>query len=369
MRIAIITLPLHTNYGGILQAYALQKTLESMGHTISLLEPTKPRMHRRSLMPFVYLKRFIRKFFLKQDVEVFRTVPERIQQFTLPFIEKYIHRIFIKDWIDELADDFDAFVVGSDQVWRPIYNEHLNYAFLSFLNQRKVCRIAYAVSFGTDTKEYSSEQIKYSKPLVSLFDAISVRESGGIEMCKDYFSICPVQVLDPTLLLPKEHYISLFDSKRLLSTNKGNLLLYILDEDEIKDSFINAFINRFSYKPFRVNSKVEQSEAPINERIQPSVESWLKGFNDAEYVITDSYHACVFSILFHVPFIALGNNKRGLSRFSSLLNLFNLENCLIDPQNCFFSPYKFDWNDIDRKLDKYRKQSLEFLSENLKNIR
>ena len=113
---------------------------------------------------------------------------------------------------------------------------------------------------------------------------------------------------------------------------------------------------------FRINSKVEDKTAPIAERIQPPVEQWLRGFHDAEFVVTDSFHACVFSILFHKPFFVVGNKKRGLSRFTSLLGLFRLENRLISTAAETDSlETAIPWNNIETTLNILRQKSTDVI--------
>lgn len=99
--------------------------------------------------------------------------------------------------------------------------------------------------------------------------------------------------------------------------------------------------------------------------IQPSVEKWLRAFMDARFVITDSFHACVFSILFHKPFIVMGNEYRGNTRFDSLLNMFGLTDRLVTdgqvrPEH--FEPLPAS---VYHKLDEWRQSSLAFLKDNI----
>lgn len=119
---------------------------------------------------------------------------------------------------------------------------------------------------------------------------------------------------------------------------------------------------------FRINSKVENYDAPIIERQQPPVESWLRAFYDAEYIITDSFHACVFSILFHKPFICIGNKARGMSRFDSLLSAFDLCDRLVDIEG--ISDYvdkEIEWEHVDRVLMQKRQEALKYLGQTLQN--
>ena len=100
----------------------------------------------------------------------------------------------------------------------------------------------------------------------------------------------------------------------------------------------------------------------MNERIKPTVEKWLRGFYDAEFVITDSFHACVFSILFKKQFVVVGNKERGLSRIESLLQCFGIENRIVEDSVQVMRLPLIDYDKVYVKLEKYRKKSLEFLN-------
>lgn len=340
MKIGIITLPLHTNYGGILQAYALQTVLQRMGHDVQIIDRDSMKMRKLSLwkMPLAYSKRIVKNLigrptpiFLEQKLNLETPV---IRQHTNKFIEKYIRRFIIEDFNQIKDAEFDAFVVGSDQVWRPRYFEpmfgaDISDAYLGFAKGRDVIRLSYAASFGVDTWEYNSRQTENCKELLKLFKGVSVREDSAVELCRKYYGIDAVHVLDPTMLLSLEDYISLIDVARP-SQSDGELLTYILDVTEEKSKFIKDVSAKTGYKPFSVIAQSTDFNTEVSMRIQPPLESWLKGFMDAKIVITDSFHACVFSILFRKPFLAIVNEGRGASRFRSLLGLFGLEDRIVD---------------------------------------
>ena len=114
--------------------------------------------------------------------------------------------------------------------------------------------------------------------------------------------------------------------------------------------------------------RYEVKGASLDEIVQPPVEQWLRSFRDSSYVITDSFHACVFSILFHKPFIVIGNKSRGLARFQSLLSLFELEDrMLIDTYDISLCNKEINWEKVDPKLDKLRADSKSFLEKSLKS--
>lgn len=165
--------------------------------------------------------------------------------------------------------------------------------------------------------------------LLKKFDAVSVRESNGVELCKKHFDIDAIQVLDPTMLISNEEYCNIFREANT-PKSKGTLLNYVLDENEEICNLIKELSIKMKLLPFALNNLFENDDTkPLEMRIKSSVETWLRGFYDAEFVITDSFHACVFSILFKKQFVVIGNRKRGMARFESLLNMFGLEDRLV----------------------------------------
>ena len=372
MKIGILTLPLHTNYGGILQAYALQTVLERMGHKVEVLD-TLPSFKKPTY--WKYPMRWIKKM-AGSDIIVARETRARkefpiVSKETIRFKEQYIHSRILSCLSDVKEGDYDAIVVGSDQIWRSKYFKEMwksamADAFLEFTKTWNIKRIAYAPSFGVDNWELTDEETVRCREMIKLFSGVSVREVSGVDLCDKYLNIPATHVLDPTMLLDTEEYIALSKDKR---THKrtGNLLCYILDDNSKKQDLIYKIAKERSLTPFSVNCSNVKKTAPINERIKPSVEEWLQGFYNAELVITDSFHACVFSILFKKPFIALGNTKRGMSRFSSLLDMLGLRHHLLNDVSEYDSDYDYSiCSGIDEKLNVLRLQSVDFLISSLK---
>lgn len=374
MKIGILTLRLHNNYGGILQAYALQKVLQQMGHDVTLID--KSRFIKLPLFKKYpsYFKRLIKNVLFHSNLVVrwdkkYNDDMNVVSINTYPFILKNIKRIEANNNYSNIKqDDFDAFVIGSDQVWRPKYfgQAIIPCAYLSFAKEWDVKRISYAASFGTEDWEYTEEQTAECKELIQLFDAISVRESSAVELCKKHFDTSAMHVLDPTMLLDASDYIKLFEEAHT-PQSLGSLMCYILDENKEKQEVVSCIEQILHLKSFSVNSKYEVADAPMEERIQPPVEAWLRGFNDAEFVITDSFHACVFSILFEKPFIVYGNKNRGMARFHSLLSIFGLENRLItnseDALRVINEP--ISWEAVNVKKKEWQEKSYDFLKKNL----
>ena len=330
MKIGILTLPLHNNYGGILQAYALQTIIERMGHEVVVIdEPIKLKHATVKTLVKRIIKKCVGKpttFFWERYIyDTYSVVNKDIQR----FINTYLHRIVVENpsLLNEM--DFDAIVVGSDQIWRPKYYPQIENAYLDFAsNWKNLMRIAYAPSFGTDEWEYSDKQTEKITKLIYKFSAISVREGTGIKLCEEHFGIKPQLVLDPTMLLSCYDYNKLIDSTKTLPPD-GSLLNYVLDISESIQKLISFISKDLRMRPFSVNGPTFIEGCKAEDCIKPSIETWLRGFRDAEFIITDSFHACVFSLIYNKPFCVIGNKKRGMTRFRNLLELFNQEFRLI----------------------------------------
>lgn len=376
MKIAILTLPLYTNYGGILQCYALQTVLEREGYDVKVL--TKPRYSKfyYLIWGLAIIKRFIKKVFFRKDVSIlyapYQLERKIIRKNTDRFIKTYIHSYSVSSWNKSLSKRFDAIVVGSDQVWRPLYANPEEYC-LSFINDARIKRISYAASFGVDNvNEFSKEQLENCSSLLKKFDSISVREFTGVDICRENFGVEAVQLLDPTLLLKAEDYISLIDAKEVQEPT-ANMLVYVLDKTEEKVSLVNEIAKDRGLIPYWLDSAdgIDRSR-PLEYSTKMPVEQWLCGFRKADFVFTDSFHGCIFSIIFNKQFIVFGNEVRGMSRFVSLLRTFNLNDRLIygleDYENNKIALLStIDYEKVNKILNKERIKSFDYLGKTLKS--
>jgi hypothetical protein len=383
MKIGILTMPLHSNYGGLLQAYALQKVLKQMGHEVWIISREKPDMNllrKAASLTKGILYRYILKNKIRPLVTFWITKQETLilEQHTSAFLNSYIfprtkplksNRTLSKE-IEK--QKFDAYVVGSDQVWRPQYVPCITNYFLDFVKKQKnVKKIAYAVSFGIDNWEFKENETRKCSTLAQKFDAVSVREDSGINLCRKYLHREASQVLDPTLLLDKSDYIDIVLNAQTLQ-NSGNLMTYILNPSPEKSDLINRIAQNIHLHPFSVMPSrkfTQKSKNNIEECIFPPVDQWLRGFMDAEYVVTDSFHGCAFSIIFNKPFVAIANEKRGITRFTSLLKLFDLENRLIYFPNQLtieMIQAPINWDSVNTIKSNKQMLSFQFLQESLK---
>lgn len=311
-RVGLLTLPLSNNYGGIVQMIALTEVLRQEGcapvlidkrarfrtareHVLSLLGKI-PGQNLRGARGRALVAQKHRAYF--DSVIAERTAPV----WTGRDIDRELARMGIS-----------TVVVGSDQVWRLGYQKdasELNY-FLEF-GPPGLRRVSYAASFGHGQWP-ASDQTQAITDRLARFDAVSVREQSGQTICRDVFNRDDAElVLDPTLLLDPEHYLSLPSVK----TKPSGVLAYVLDRKDEARRLSDDIAARRGNIPVRVLSP------SANDYV--SIADWLSEFASAEFVVTDSFHGTIFSILFRKPFLTLLNSRRGLDRFTTLFDAFGL---------------------------------------------
>lgn len=376
MKIAILTQPLGHNYGGIMQAWALQTVLREKGHIVETIDRRAAR--RGALMSLLRLGlRLGRKFlrgskqpvFLEKHIEIVSTntrefIDTKLNISPAIYDDKSLMSYFF-------AGGFEAVVVGSDQVWRPAYSPNIYNFFLDFLEKsdaKTTKRIAYAASFGVDKWEFTPEQTKRCQGLAKRIDAISVREASGIELCSEHLDVAASKVLDPTLLLTREYYEDLCAKTESLQSSEY-IYAYLLNKNSHKLGMVQQVADYFQLKAINFRGKAESTASQTGGSESdplPPVEQWLNGFRQARFVVTDSYHGAIFATIFQKPFLVLDNPGRGSSRFESLLAELNMSERFVK-----VSDANFDIEGLDRRpisaadLEELRSKSLAFLNENL----
>lgn len=328
IKVALINLPFDNNYGGNLQRYALIKVLLDLGCNIEHIYMRKYQHLPWFLIPYKYLGRILFNIFRKNKKPVriekyINNISDINNERVLEFYNKYIPHTRIITSKNELLKlpPYDAYIVGSDQVWRKSLTRQfgLSLYFLDFLKtNNNVKKYAYAASFGSTDNELTTEDIKKLEPLYHKFNMVSVREKSSLDLITNYGWIVPkaTQCLDPTLLLNKEDYLRLIENANTHPAN-GNLFCYILDYKDEYNAIIAQVAEEKGLVPFILG---------LNDSRDISIEQWLRYFNDAEYVITDSYHGTVFSIIFNKCHLVLENDKRGNARIQDLHRIFDSNN-------------------------------------------
>ncbi|MBR2436330.1 MAG: polysaccharide pyruvyl transferase family protein [Alistipes sp.] len=359
MKIGIVTQPLSRNYGGILQNYSLQQTLIKLGHTPYTFDLGKYTWRDWGITTIKsIIKKIIGRPYYFPETPYKRNKSEEILR---NFVKQNINLISPRDYIpnpNKIKEyNLEALIVGSDQVWRPRYNRCIEDMYLGLTDNSSITKIAYAASFGTEEWEYTPEMTQTCKELAQKFNAISVREDSGVDLCKKYLDVNAVHLIDPTMLLTADEYKKL--TRDIPQSKTKYLFAYILDQSEEKIKYIQQAAERLGLKIVIKGSDSELS-------VEDSIEKWIANFRDANYIITDSFHGSVFSIIFNKPFYAIGNKARGMSRFNSLLSMYELDNRLIgveDGDTQFNQD--IDWSNVNAKINQYREHAFRFLTNNL----
>ena len=339
----IVTLASVFNYGNIIQRFALEEYLKQRGY------------------------RFDSLIFSDWTDDV----GDEIYGETRRFINTYISGVIF----DKNLKKYDNYIVGSDQVWRNWYekDEWSLYSpfFLEFVEDSKSNKISYAASFGVDTLKEAgiNERLKNKiRPLLKNFDYISVREDSGRklvgEICQMDWSDVKV-VIDPTLLLKPTDYSRIIDShyKTKERTDLG-IFCYILDITDNKRAMINEIKDTIGGDLIIMN--------PQPSKKYEAVETWLRGFRDAQFVVTDSFHGAVFSIINNTEFIVINNKSRGSARFVTLFNLLDISLDRIVSHNFnedINQLSKIDWKMVNKKLKTVRKDNADWLIKTVKGVK
>lgn len=355
MKIALLNLPIDNNYGGILQRYALCKTLDIMGYDATFLN----LYLELTPVPYYMAPIKLANYFRKKLFGIY-TPPLHIvlgslylykiyNKHAIKFIEKNIPCTKPIKSIENLKDycNFDCYIVGSDQVWRKsIAHNYLSSMFFDFLPD-DVKRIAFSVSMGSDNDELSDKEIKYYKELYSKFSAVSVRETSSLDLFDKYNWISPLPnfTIDPTLLLKKEDYFGLIGP--INTQPKGDVFCYILDKTPEKMTYIKEYCFDKNLTPYYITLQDIGNGA--------SIENWLLSISVAKFVITDSYHGLLFAIIFNKPYHLFKNKKRGNARFD----------CILDALSLSYDKTDNDWTMINTKRTELASNALRFLKESL----
>ncbi len=355
MKIAILTFQWanNKNYGASLQSYACRKLVEkvSKAEIVKIIDYNP-----------IPLK-------LKEKLKVsFFTSTFKFFQFNKKFLQ--LTQVCKNEKVlKELNNEYDTFIVGSDQVWRGIwFLESKTHYFFDFVNKDKK-KIAYAASFGVDNWEGTPKLTKKIEPLIKKFEHISVREKSGVDICKNVFNVEAEWVLDPTLMLNRDEYQPILDDYTKKNHLKKKYIAYmILDHqkeifnfsEEISKKLKLELINIRGFKGRKLGIKMD---------IFNKVSQWLTYLKDSELLITDSFHCTVFSLIFHRKFIVIANKKRGTARLESLLSMVGLEDRLItNIEKCNIEEIinkEINYEEVDKKIEKERERSLIFLKKAL----
>lgn len=327
------------NYGQILQCYALQKYLRNLGHDAYLI-----RYNRQDYdLPLFPLNRIYKAF---NPIKLFRFIKMKLNRFFSKSEQQKNPRyfdVFKKENIvassklyssykelQENPPEADCYIVGSDQVWNFGGKRKMKecrsaiHAFFLDFGSSNIKRISYAASFSCT--DLQADIIAEIKPLLARFDYVSVRETSGLSLCKICGREDAVQDIDPTMLLTADTYRNLYRKKSINAKKNKYLLLYLLSnpcEFDIQKAYDFAHEKGLEVIYITGNGRLDKYEKTF-----ATIEEWLYYIDNAEYVITNSYHASVFSLKFNTKFAVIplkGEAKTSNVRFETLFEQWKVK--------------------------------------------
>lgn len=371
MKVAVITLKDSPNYGGILQAYALQKAIEKLGIECSLIDYMNDDFrHKFTFWGKPKRMSIIYWIFKKVQYPLMMVMMRRMMPF---YNHMNVTEHFSKpNQLHALNSEYDCFITGSDQVWACDLNYFDDSYFLSFVDERHK-KISYAASFGRTIDMITEDEKQFIAPLLMSFNSISVREDSGIDVVRLLTGRSDaIPVLDPTFLLDKNDWEKVA-SHNHKGKNKKYILCYLMQTYK-NDQEALRFAKRMSSETGLPIIKICRGLTSVlwGETVYvPTVEEWIGLFLDAEYVITNSFHGMAFSVNFGKDFSVFleGNPSSGRNSriFDRCVDLDLLDRIHIVGSTEHIKIKKINYSKVRPILERLKKESMIWLENELTN--
>jgi len=355
VKIGILTIFVD-NYGAVMQTYALNKTLNSMGHTAETVNYVST-YYGSSYKPLRFNSKNPVSIMLGICLYPFRKYKSQaFKKFRATYI-KMSKMNYTKDELVNLDDLYDILIVGSDQVWNKNVT-HGDTAYLfDFLSDNNK-KYSYAASFGV--KELPLEiKDEYRKSL-SEFKRISVRERSAIKILENLNVHGAVKSLDPTLLINKEEWLSLASEKNKYG---DYVLVYLMQTSSELIEIAKNYAKKHNYKVIFINDNFKRFKG-VKTVSYITPKEWLSLICYAKCVFTNSFHGLAFSINLNREFYVMlhtgkSNNN---SRMEDMLSDIGLSNRLVSPEIPLVEK-QINWEKVNQMLDTLRNDSMTFLEE------
>ncbi len=381
MKIGIITFwESGDNYGQLLQCWALQQQLKGMGHDPFLIKYHSTKKHPTSfsqkvgkvlkIYPVVLkITEYIKS---KQNTRLARILERSNaqRQFNDFRRQKIISCETIYNSLESLQKNpptADCYICGSDQIWSMILSNPENEAYYLNFGEKKIKRIAYAASFGRDV--YPKEWNDKLRDMLLRFQAVSVREDSGVDICAKV-GVKACRVLDPTLLIDSNSYATLIEPPKI---DRNYFFTYSINVESKNGLCWNELMEYSSSNGLISISTTSSGYLPGRELcdntsyIYATIPQWLGYIKYAQFVATTSFHGVVFSLIFRKNFIYFplkGKFSKGNNRVLSLLNEIGLSDKVCwnerEVKRCIEIP--IDWVNVEKKLSKMQAESKLFLN-------
>jgi len=388
MRIGIITFwESDDNYGQVLQCWALQQYLKSLGHEPFLIRykvlfepsaPSKPLYVRiaKALLLFPIFTRYYKR---KKIINGIRLSQENeklnVQRKFKDFRDHYIVQSEVEyiglDSLQKNPPQADIYITGSDQVWGLLLDKKEHEAYFLNFGDKKMKRASYAASFSR--KEYPIALQGKLQEMLKKFDYISVREKEGVEIVRK-LGFKAEHTIDPTLLLNKSDYSNALGLKSFPS--KG-ILIYSLNYSSKKDIPWKKIKNYATAKNEKITVITGSGYIPARKLFEgvdycyATIPQWIEMISSSSLIVTSSFHGIVFCIIFHKHFIYVpikGEHSKGNSRIIELLDELGLEGMIWEKKK-FIETYAnsvINWLVVEKRLNQIKQKSLTFLDDIMK---
>ena len=365
-KVEIITLQRVANYGSVLQAYATQKIIEEFGYNAELINYKPSRMTMKGMLSNLKNKnKLLKKSIIIRTGVRLIMLPSYIKRFHTfnKFTNKYLKMTPLEyknnNELKENIPKGDIYVTGSDQVWNSEWNGEIDKAlFLDFVPKNKKC-ISYAASFGKNNLDENEK--KETKELLKKYQNLSVREMAGKDILNELGYKSEV-VLDPTLLINGNEWSKLASKKY---EGKKYIFVYNLNRNKKIDEYAKKISKEKNLSIYYVTYSLHEFYKKGKMKCSVSVEDFLSLVKNAQYVVTDSFHATAFSINFNTNFMIVFPEKFS-SRVKSILKITNLENRVVkDINDISLTQEQIDYQKVNKIIEKERNNSLEWLKNSL----
>ena len=369
-KVNIITILDNFNFGTYLQAFATAKTVQDLGYKAEIIAYNRPGTtvwshYIRSLKTtYNPLKWLARTLYALREAS--------LKKKDLSFVSQYLSSKRYYSFNDLKYDVpiADIYMTGSDQVWTMLLGNAGNNAYFLDFGNSETKRIAYAASFSLPS--YPERLMPLLKEQLEKFDAISVREDEGVEICKQAGRNDAVKTLDPTLLLDKDAYLILSNS---ISTPRNYAFVYSINirkADEIAWDEICKCADHRCVKLVTTTSSGHfpgREILPNTEYVYATIPEWIAYIHNSEFVATTSFHGVVFCLILNKPFVYFplgGNGAKGNGRVHSLLSPLGLTNRIYGEKSVEeILRSEINWERVNGLLKINKIDSLKFLDEKL----
>ena len=361
-KVGIVTLHRTTNYGSVLQAYALQETIKELGYDSEIIDYRPSRSSMLNMIIGLKNKnKLLRRSIIVRTIVRLIMIPSYILRFKTfkRFVKHYLNlsQNYYKEENDLLNNPpfYNVYCTGSDQVWNSEWNGKIDKPlFLNFASNDSL-KIAYAASFGKE--KLDSWEKKETKELLSRYNYITVRELSGLKILNELGIRGGECVLDPSLLFDKYKW-SKISSKKI--KNDNYILVYNLNRNKRIHEYAIELSKKTGFNIKYITYQLHDFYKKGKMYCNTSVENYLSLIENAQYVVTDSFHGVAFSINFNKNFMVI-YPKKFSSRLDSLLKITKLSNRIVTDTNMESLLNDIDYKEVNTIINNERKKSIDIL--------